>query len=183
MVCEGAVTEPDYIRGLERRTRNATLAITIPDEQGDPKRLVEIAKEEKAKAEALAKKESDEFLRFDEAWCVCDVDDHARLPDARQMARDNGIDLVVSNPCFELWLLLHFRDPPGPESRKVMRSMLKRFMPGYAKRVEFEDLVDGLDSATERARRLDEQAETDGQPGRNPNTQMYRLTESIRKES
>jgi hypothetical protein len=46
----------------------------------------------------------------DEVWCVFDVDEHPKLAEARDQANANGIQLAVSNPCFELWLLLHFQE-------------------------------------------------------------------------
>lgn len=35
---------------------------------------------------------------------------HPGLTDAIEQARQNGIWLAISNPCFELWLVLHFQD-------------------------------------------------------------------------
>lgn len=51
----------------------------------------------------------------DELWCVFDVEwptakRHPHLDQAMNLARDHGIRLAISNPCFELWLVLHFRD-------------------------------------------------------------------------
>jgi hypothetical protein len=106
VVCEGEETEPSYIEGFERKTRNAVVDVTIHDEHGDPRKLVDMAKREKKKASARAKKEKDDFAAYDEVWCVFDRDQHERFADACQMARDNQIDLAVSNPSFELWLLL-----------------------------------------------------------------------------
>ncbi|MGH3940412.1 MAG: RloB family protein, partial [Pseudonocardiaceae bacterium] len=46
-------------------------------------------------------------------WCVFDVEwpkNHPNLKQAIQLARDHNIRLAISNPCFELWLILHFED-------------------------------------------------------------------------
>jgi hypothetical protein len=59
---------------------------------------------------AIDRKSDDEI---DECWCVFDVEwpqNHPHLREAVQLAKDNGIRLAVSNPCFELWLILHFED-------------------------------------------------------------------------
>lgn len=37
-----------------------------------------------------------------------DRDKHTRLPEALKMAKDNGIKVALSSPCFEFWYLLHF---------------------------------------------------------------------------
>lgn len=180
VVCEGKVTEPEYLRGLERATRDALLEVSIDPASGDPRHLVETAKHRASQANAAAKREKDEFLRFDEVWCVCDVDQHPRLNDARQMARDNGIEMAVSNPCFELWLVLHFRDNPGAQERHAMQRLLRQFLPSYEKHLSFEAVAFGLDAASARARKLDELADADGDNGRNPTTGVYRLADSMR---
>lgn len=48
----------------------------------------------------------------DEIWVVIDVDRyHEHLPEVARLCNDANFNLAVSNPCFEYWLLLHFRDP------------------------------------------------------------------------
>lgn len=39
-----------------------------------------------------------------------DVDEHANLERACVGAARSGIDVAVSSPCFEIWLLWHFQD-------------------------------------------------------------------------
>ena len=39
-----------------------------------------------------------------------DRDVHHKYADAIKMANDNGFRLAISNPCLELWFLLHFHD-------------------------------------------------------------------------
>lgn len=98
------------------------------------------------------------------------------------MARDNKLELAVSNPCFELWLLLHFQECPGMQHRDVVRRMLKEHVPGYDKKVEYRVFQSGYQDAETRAERLVIQADEAGEPGRNPTTSIYRLTQSIRAE-
>src|SRR5690606_41139889 len=92
-------------------------------------------------AVADAKRHDDDNLSFDEVWCVFDVDEHPRVNDACQMARDNNIQVAVSNPCFELWLLFHFRDSPGAQSRHDVQKMLKKYLPKFDKHVVFDTLA------------------------------------------
>lgn len=183
VACEGKRTEPDYIEGYRRLVRNPLVEVVIAGEQGDPKRVVEMAKMRKRAAEEEAQRERDGYLDFDEVWCVFDRDDHQRFHDACCMASSNGFELAVSNPCVELWLLLHFRESPGPQQRRDVVRMLRRHLPGYDKVVEFDRLAPTVSEATGRARRLDEDASAMGEPRRNPTTGFYRLTDSIARES
>jgi hypothetical protein len=182
IVCEGESTEPEYFDGFWRAARNPRVRIFIPAQHGVPKTLVEVAKQLKKDAQDDAKKQNDENLAFDSIWCVCDVDEHPHLPDAKQMARDNEIHLAISNPCFELWLLLHFRESPGMQHRDKVRAMLRGYVPEYDKHVEYKTYAAGYPQAVIRARRLYETAESAADSGRNPTTGVYRLTELIRGE-
>jgi hypothetical protein len=179
LVCEGEVTEPEYFRGFEQWARNSSVEIRIADEHGVPLTLVEYAVRRRKEADDQAEKERDSFLRYDEVWCVLDVDEHPKLNEARQLAGARGIELAVSNPCFELWMLLHFRDSPGARHRYHVQHMMREYVESYGKHLDFEKLVSGVHDATRRARRLDEDAEAEGEPGRNPTTGVYRLTDSI----
>jgi len=90
---------------------------------GFQRRWWKLAKEHKKTAEANSRREKEVNLLYNSVWCVFDVDDHPRVADARQMAADNGIELAISNPCFELWLLLHFRDGPGMQHRDKIETV------------------------------------------------------------
>jgi hypothetical protein len=182
IVCEGERTEPEYFEGFARACRNSRVRIRVAEEHGVPRTLVTTAKRYKKAAEADAKRGGDDHLAYDAVWCVFDVDDHPQVADARQMARANGIELAISNPCFELWLLLHFRESPGMQPRDTMRRMLSRHVPGYDKRVEFTVYAEGYPQAVKRAEQMDKKAEEDGDSGRNPTTGAYRLTREIERK-
>lgn len=183
VVCEGENTEPQYIRGLERYLRDATLSIEIPKERGDPKKLIEVAKAFNSEAVQNALKSEDDNLRFDEVWCVYDRDDHERFDVACQMARDNRFRLAVSNPSFELWLLLHFQENPGAQHRDRIKEMLAKKLPGYDKTIDFSKYLEGLNAAAVRAKRIDDMALQDGEPlFPNPSTSVYLLLGSMAKE-
>lgn len=182
IVCEGQVTEPEYFRGFQKACRNPRVEIRIADAHGVPKTLVEAAKRYKTEAEEIAKREKDDNLAYDSVWCVFDIDEHPHVPKAKQMARDSGIDVAISSPCFELWLLLHFRDNPGMQHRVKVQKMLTENLPSYDGHVEYGMYSTGYPQAVTRAERMDEAAESAGEPGRNPTTSVYKLTELIRGE-
>jgi hypothetical protein len=179
IVCEGKNTEPQYFDGFARDCRNSRVTIKIAPEHGVPKTLVEIAKKYKKEADAAAKR--DKNLAYDSVWCVFDVDNHPNLSDARQMAHDNGILLAISNPCIELWLILHFRESPGMQDRDRMRRLLRKHVPDYDKHVVYTTYSTGYEQAVMRAKRMDTSAEAEGDSGRNPTTGVYKLTELIRE--
>ena len=185
VVSEGAVTEPQYLRGLAAACHNPRVQIRIAADHGGPKTVVEIAKKLKTAALKAAKKEGDKNLVFDAVWCVFDVDSHPRIDEAVQQAKDNEIHLAISNPCIELWLLLHFSDHHSLRTRVKIRALLKSYLPAYNKDVNFaRDFAKGYESALERATELDERAKAlnRGHHQQNPSTGFYSLTESILHE-
>lgn len=183
IVTEGQVTEPEYLNGFARASHNPRVRIKVKGGAGVPKTIVESAKRLKKQAEKRARSENDENLRYDEVWCVFDFDQHPNIPDAKQMARDNHIELAISNPCIELWLWLHFADQPGMQHRHDLQSMMKKHIPGYDKHVDYSDYAAGYGAAVNRASRLDENAKVANEIGRNPTTGVWRLTESIRSDA
>ena len=182
IVTEGEVTEPEYLEGFVRATRNPRVRIEVVGAASDPRTIVESAKELRNEAKTQARREKDDNICYDEVWCVFDVDKHPNIPDAKQMARDNGLELAVSNPCFELWLWLHFADQPGMKRPDELQKMMKKHIPNYDKHVDYPDYAAGYDEAVKRASRLDKDAKLDNDEGRNPTTGVWRLTESIRAD-
>jgi len=150
---------------------------------GDPKALVERAVQKRSEAVKAASQRHDSYLSYDQVWCVCDVDEHARLNDALQQARDNGIDVALSNPCFELWALLHFQDQTAYIERGAVQHLCRGHMPGYKKELPCEALMERHSEAADRAARLDRLHESRGTPGGNPSTGVYRLVEEIKSQS
>ncbi|MFO0905519.1 MAG: RloB family protein [Pirellulales bacterium] len=179
VVTEGTVTEPEYLKGFAKSKRNPRVQIVVVEGAGVPKSIVESAKELKQAAEKRARREDDENLKYDEVWCVFDVDQHPNIPEAIQMARDNGMQLAISNPCIELWLWLHFAEQPGMQQRQDLQRMIKRFIATYNKHVDFSVFANGFEDAVRRASRLDSDAEAAAEPGRNPTTGFWKLMTTI----
>jgi hypothetical protein len=181
IVCEGEETERGYFKDFQHEVRNPRVHVEVSSETGEPLQVVRSAMRLKKKAEDEARGQRDENLRWDEVWGVVDVDEHASLGEARQLALKNDIDLAISNPCFELWALLHFQEQRAHIERDKAHSALRRHLPGYDKGLDFPKLHPGYGGAVRRAQELDAEAQQQGALGRNPTTGVYRLTESIRK--
>ena len=179
VVCEGRNTEPQYFKQFASVHRNSLVEVEIAPGQGVPLTVVRAAKEKKKKAASAAKRESDVNLRYEWVWCVFDIDEHPHVSEATILAQQNGIQLAISNPCFELWLLLHFRHFASTLDRHKVQAMLKTHVQGYDKRIDFDDYAAGYQDAVDRAKNLRNLAASMSDIGRNPSTAVYELTESI----
>jgi RloB-like protein len=184
IVCEGAVTEREYLEGFRGWCKNPRVEIDFDGPAGVPVTLVSRARDRRDKAEREATRAGDDFLRYDEVWCVFDVDEHPHVADARAKALASGLRLAMSNPCFELWLLLHFADNPGMQHRHEIQARLRARMPSVPdKHVDLDALVAGYDDAYRRAERLARDAVDRGDDVTgNPSTEVHLLTGSIDEE-
>lgn len=101
--------------------------------------------------------------------------DEFDLEKAAATARRLRVELAVSNPCFEYWLLLHFEACAAPlVCYGDVEKRLRRHIPGYSKSGRrFDDYVSGVDLAVERAR------QPDAGHTRNPSTRVGLLVETI----
>ena len=182
VVCEGEETERQYLEKFARHHKNARIKVEVAEDTGVPFSLVEFAKKYKREIEKKAKRQMDQNIAYDSVWCVFDVDEHPRIPDAKVMAAAHDISMAISNPCFELWLILHLRESPGMQHRHAMQNLLETLDPNYdkdVKHVDFPRYVPGYEQAVKRTRRLDALAHGVGTPGHNPTSNVYELTELI----
>lgn len=74
-----------------------------------------------------AENKNEEMDGFDEIYCVMDVDSHQLLNSTLQKIRSKsfrtrGFQAIVSNPCFEYWILLHSDESDAPFNRKGKKS-------------------------------------------------------------
>jgi hypothetical protein len=180
VVCEGRVTEPEYFKRYQHDTRNQRVHVKLADESGVPLTVVQTAVRLLEEARNEAKQQRDENLRYDSVWAVFDVDEHPNLSKARALALKEGIEMAISNPCFELWALLHFQDQRAHVERDSVTSMLRNHIREYEKLLPYERLTPQYQNAVTRAKALDVAAEHHDECGRNPSTTVYRLTELIR---
>ena len=70
----------------------------------------------------------------DRAFCLIDMDLREDKYNAYLKARQtyHNITLIVSNPCFEVWLLYHFTENPRAESSsQAVKEQMKKYVPEY----------------------------------------------------
>lgn len=184
VICEGKMTEPNYLKAFADDEKNGLVEVEAIGFGFDPRNLVEEAAKRKLAANEEAERESDENIRYDEVWCLFDIDGkpkERRVPEAKDVARARKIALGISNPSFELWGLLHFQEFGKPSSPKQVTSALKKHYPGYKKILPYLLMREGYENAVSRAVRLLNMRNLEGTPEGNPSTGVSRLTETIRK--
>lgn len=171
---EGEKTERNYLTHLYRAVRDKVI-ITF-GAAGAPVRIVEAAIAEQ-------RRKNRDGRPFDEIWCVFDHDEHPDIEVVRRQARDAGIHVAFSNPCFELWLVLHLEDQFAHIATSAVQRRSQALL-GSGKALDdavLQRLGESYGDAIQRARKLDEKHAGDGSPpGTNPSTGMWRLTERLR---
>jgi RloB-like protein len=107
IVCEGTKTEPQYLNELLKDLGIRPQVVRIaPNDGVSPDRVV-------AHAETLYDEDAVKGDAFDAVYCVFDRDKHTTFDAAVQRTKDlsaarKPFVAITSNPCFEVWLLLHF---------------------------------------------------------------------------
>jgi len=112
IICEGEKTEPFYIRGyIDDQAKEKAKVIEVPDVKvNTPVQLVDYA---------VSLRNSSSTSADDEYWVVYDRESvrkysHELHAQAWNKAQANGINIALSNVCFEIWILLHFQGCDAP---------------------------------------------------------------------
>lgn len=177
---EGERTEDGYLVHWRRAYRD-TVLVTIDGFHGAPLSLVNRAvdtKRQEARDAARARGRP-----HDEVWCVFDRDQHPNIAEAIDKAAANGVGIILSNPCIELWFILHFADQAAHiergDAQRLSRELLgcEKVLTGAA----LATLTTGYAEAKRRAQELDRKHVGDGSPPySNPSSNMWHLIDRIR---
>lgn len=176
---EGLVTEEVYLTYWRRRFR-AQVNVEIHEFRGTPHALVSLAAEEKAANERGERR--GRGRAHDEVWCMFDVDEHPKLPEAIELAAARGIRLAISNPCIELWFLLHFENRTAYIDRRSAQSQSKSHLQCDKDLTEgaLALLAENFPTAMSRAVALDAKHEGDGTAApANPSSGVWGIVEAI----
>lgn len=175
---EGQETEEQYLTHYHRLHRRK-VNVEIDSYRGAPLQMVQRAVKAKKMNERQAKRRG---RAHDEVWCVFDVDQHANLKQAIALARDHDINLAISNPCLELWFLLHFQDQTAYIDGGDVQTKIENLL-NCGKRLDpdaLNTLETNYPAAKERARRLNKKHVGDGTPyPANPSSDVWRIVDSI----
>jgi hypothetical protein len=183
IACEGKKTEYGYFEEIRKSMRLPTLRVFVvhPDAT-DPLSIVQAAIDYRQ-----ARKNERAWTTGDRAWAVFDGDEHrlenpANWNDAIQRAQSKEIHLAISNPCFEFWYLLHYREHAANLTRHEAQRLLRSHIADYEKAnklwpVPLEPLTT---EAIRRAKQLARRAEADGlHLHHNPCSTVSELVESL----
>jgi hypothetical protein len=123
---------------------------------------------------------------FDQVFCAIDRDTHLGFDEALQMAKGADVQMIVSYPCYEYWILLHMLYSRAPVVRQgaqsagdVMLRMIRACpeLADYEKggsRGLFDRLSDRLPGARQRAAQSLAEALGDVD-AMNPSTRLHEL--------
>jgi len=129
IVCEGEKTEPIYFKALKERLRLIMVDVEIVGEGAAPITVVNSAIELREERKQIASKSLTKTA-YEIIYCVIDVEapqPHGSLTDAVIKAKDNKLEIILSNPCFEYWYILHFRKTSAPfNTSQDAKSALRR---------------------------------------------------------
>ncbi len=91
---------------------------------------------------------------FDVAYCVIDVDFNSKekILKILESAAKKRIRIVISNPCYEVFYICHFKkDPPVFSTPKEAKEFLRELIPDYSESVDYWDrLSEGREDAIQR---------------------------------
>lgn len=190
IVCEGTKTEPNYLRELCADLRLKTASVRVePQALGSsPSRVV-------AYAESLYEDDAKLGDPFDKVFCVIDRDTRDDFQPAMKRIREladnrKPFEAIVSTPCFEYWLLLHFkytrRSFHTTGDKSICDSVIGelRKIPLFAKYSKGDKQVFGkVKDLTATAIRNAEKAEKDANKTgeANPSTNIYTLVSQLMK--
>jgi RloB-like protein len=177
---EGLKTESLYLTNWHRLYRDRVIISIAPHEHTTPYELAESAA--KQRRSDLREEKRGRGAAYDQYWCIFDVDEHPRIPEAIELARANSINVALSSPCVELWFLIHFVQQTGFLDRAEAQRRSKAVL-GCDKvltQAALDSLVQRYDTAKGHARTLVAKHEGDGsaQPW-NPHTTVWRLVDEI----
>ena len=134
ILCEGKVTEVHYFESIKRELSLSSVTIRhVP------------LKEMKRHIQAMIREDPG----MDEIWCVVDDDERPSVPtftgwlSVQSNRASNGAQVAsaVSVPCFEYWLLLHFKNTTksyravgaGNSACRQVIQELQKHLPNYDK--------------------------------------------------
>ena len=189
LFCEGKKTEPAYFDAIKRSYSSALVGVEIVPGVGVPhtiaQKAVEFAKTRGLTPRSRHKKES--FEEGDQVWAVFDRDEHPLFDEAVRFCEQHGIGVGRSDPCFELWLILHEVDHDRSDGSHAMQRKLRALRPEYdpnsAKTPDCADLVTRIAEAEQRGEALLQRREDEDDPYGNPSTTVGRLTRAVRDAS
>lgn len=184
IVCEGSKTEVHYFRALVDHFKLNSANVEVDGNSGSsPISVVNYAlkryREEKRTGDG-----------FDKVFCVFDRDTHTTYSEAliklASFKPKNTFKAIISVPCFEYWLLLHFEYTTKPYNSNDSKSIceyliddLENHLPDYSKGDQYivtELILRTNDAITRSERSLQHGLDNNTDK---PTTNMHQLVEYL----
>ena len=174
-------TEETYFREMERRQNNYHIIFAKGNET-DPVKIVKNTIKAKEKEELSIRKGDIAVSVFD-----LDLDENKKqqLSDAKKLAEDESVQIITSNPCFEVWYLEHFgyTSKHFQNSTEVIKD-LEKHCPKYQKNsCEIELFYPLTEVAINNCRLLSEFHKNHGSEAveefNNPRTDVFKVVELL----
>jgi len=190
IVCEGAKTEPTYFENFKKRNKPLRIEIVKGAKGKSYQTLVDKAIETKEKKVSKIETECT-------VWCVSDVDANTNTPYSQisknsqlhefaKEAEKYGFRIALSNPCFEVWFLLHFTYSTSylKNYDAVMKNLIE-YLPEYEKKTDiYGKISDKQKIAINNTKKLKKFHKEQGREleidiSFNPYTKVWELVESL----
>jgi RloB-like protein len=186
IVCEGKNTEPAYFKALKATIRDARVVLDMIPAAGVPMTIAERSVELVRRTNVVRRKRGrvDSYEENDEVWAVFDRDKHDKYAEAVMLCENKGVRVARSNPCFEVWIILHHTDFDRPDDSHAVQVHLETLCPEYdaarGKRPDCVRFIHRIEDAERRAERQLASRKAEGMPFGPPSTTVFGLTRAIR---
>ena len=170
-------TEDQYFDGLKENARKLKIPEIIQIERLDKKDDKDTKSHPRHVKDLLCERKKDwEEHGFDpnELWMVVDRDPQnvktKQLEEIIEICQEQGFNIAISAPTFELWLLLHIVDIKDYDktvliqnkkvgnskgSKRFIETELSRLLGGYNKNnIKFERFIEGIEKEIKRAKSI-----------------------------
>lgn len=174
-------TEEIYFKNFQHRDNPYNLKFAYGNDT-DPVNMVK-------SLISYMKKEDITTENDDKIYCVFDADidvsKQKKIDEAKKLALENGIEIIISNPSFELWYRLHYSYTTKVySSNKELIDDLKSFIPNYEKNIDIYDIIKAkTEEAIKNSKKLEKEQIKTGNDitdvNCNPYTSVYKPVEYI----
>lgn len=185
LVSGGITTEKEYFAYVkESLSASGTTLEFIPDGR-NPARLLDVAIELKDADRREAKRLNDRDNMFKRVWVVMDVDyEAAEIQALVPKALKAGVEFIISNPCFEIFIALHdgaytkYCDPTQIQAVVKKKDMVTGT---NDKSIVLDKIRSNFERAEVFSQQLRQQHERDGKlfPENNPSTDVDLLVRAL----
>lgn len=174
-------TEEIYFRNYQKRDNPYNLKFAYGNDT-DPVSMVK-------SLISYIKKEDISVENDDKIYCVFDADidvsKQKKIDEAKKLALENGIEVIISIPSFELWYRLHYSYTSKVyASNKELLEDIRNFIPNYEKGINvYDNIKEKTQEAIYNGKRLEEEQIKAGKKiinvDCNPYTAVYKPVEYI----